>query len=355
MPELPNRTSDVQNDECDRTCSLNEPLCSEDWNDSTSTDSALGMNWKSKCGVKKLTPSPYNRVQSLPSENTPEKVTIDSAQLHHQQSLPSTTYLSQSSETYETQNHSNNLKQTIPMPVSRSNAVCPRVHFHSLGLPSSKLAVVGEQQKSHDFENNQRNVGAHVLFNAPICDNNASLYPDPILWQKFEPPNEGNHNYINTKLCDDVSLESTRAHDAKNDYKTFNHQDKKKDCSFLGSSNLTHNVKNLNFNSDISSQSNPGIEDEYISTHRNTIFSSKSCINDDNKINVPVYETMDINPDCNDVVFKRQESAGILSEAQASSNLEQNNMLEEHCSLRDKSKLDISGGCLLYTSDAADE
>jgi hypothetical protein len=228
------------------------------------------------------------------------------------------------------------------MSVSRSNAPSPRVHFDSLGLPSSKLAALDDQQKSHDFENNQRNVGAHVLSNAPICDNNASLYPDPILWQKCEPPNEGNHKYISTKICDDVSLESTAERDAKENYMTFNHQDMKKEHGLLGSSNLNHNVNTLNSNAGVSSQSKHTFEDEYSSTHRNTKFASKSCVDEDNEISVPVYETIDINPNYN-VVFKRQESTGIFSEAHDSVDLEHNNMLEEHCSLRDKSKFHISG------------
>ena len=262
LPEVPYASSDSPNEEFERTCSFKAPSLSKESNDSTAQNSTVLSTYrKFEGGLAKSTPTSYNRVQSLPSQDSPDKFRVGCAQLQHQQSLPTTTYLSRSSQILKLEQNSNKpLNSNNRQPFSRNNNLGLRVHFDKMGISSYTSNEFDDQENCHEILNNQRNHGAHARLNSPLCDNNFS-YSDSGHHNTCEPSNDGNHGCIDSKLYNNLSFVSTKNGNAEMKCITLNNKNLNENCDYFDSSNIHHKISNLNLDVDLPDrESNVAVE-----------------------------------------------------------------------------------------------
>ena len=120
--------------------------------------------------------STYNRVQSLPNHDTPDKLMKDASQLQHQKSLPSNSYLFLTPDLHQNLNCSINPKQTNILEDSRGDTLDSYVNFISCETHATNSNTLNESSISNYDQNNQRKLGAQDLFCSPTCDNKISYF-----------------------------------------------------------------------------------------------------------------------------------------------------------------------------------
>ena len=219
LPGLSYETFDFPNDDCDRMCSLSEDAVSSygDYNNCTANSSTHGsITSKSDCGASKSNLTVYNRVQSLPSQDTPEKTDIGCTLFSHQQSLPLTSYLSRSSEiVHSHQNGNKSSKQSDMLPVLRGSLLGARVHFDADCVYSSDHSEPHNTDNSKDIENNHSTHGADVRCDLPRSDLLCSTNHDQGYHYRSSLYNENYHKSPSTKTERNLSLGSFKCDDTE--------------------------------------------------------------------------------------------------------------------------------------------
>ena len=345
LPEVPYLSSGSTNDEIGRSPALNGTSSNMDWDISISANStSTCINLKDERDVTKSVAIGYNRVQSLPSQDSSEKSIMEYAHLHHQQSLPATTNLSYSSEIYHKQQHSNKTSEEMSISSAlRSSTVGHRVHFESTDLPSSASMALEGQQNSHEIENNQRNLGAHVRLNSPHCDKDilsrASCHGVTCC------SSTGNsHQYADLQLCHDSTMLSTTIGKSKAGYDTFSDQNLNGDSDYLDSKlENAYNVKNRNcrFDSSLHQESTFDVC-SILDYHRIASESSDSLGNTDHKNSYSISEIEQIKPDAYCVLYEMQDCNGASNDIHGPLALEVADVPEEYYCFSGPPNLEVS-------------
>ena len=149
----------------------------------------------------KLKQSIYNRVQSLPSQDTSEISLEDLAPLHHQQSLPSKTHSSSSSDIETNVNCSIDASQFKKFTNVCGDSFGQYLNFNSCVPSSTNSDTIHEELPKEYSQNNQRNLGAHDILYSQICDYDHSYYKTSPDEQSF--PSERNKAILKTDNCKD--------------------------------------------------------------------------------------------------------------------------------------------------------
>ena len=161
----------------------------------------------------KLKQSIYNRVQSLPSQDTSKISLEDLAPLHHQNSLPSEPYSSSSSDIETNVNCSIDTKKIRKNTNLCGDSFGQYLDFNSCVPSSTNSDTIHEELPKKYGENNQRNLGAHDILYSQICDNDPLYYKTSPDEQSF--PSERNIAIFKTDNCKD-SLYTSSSQDALN-------------------------------------------------------------------------------------------------------------------------------------------
>ena len=236
-------TSETQKKESYRTKFLNTPEYDEGSTFHSSPNSILSnINSKADLEMKQST---YNRVQSLPSQNSSEHLVKDCMPTQlNQQSLPSNTYISLSSELYPTiQSSINESHPESSLSNSSSDTFGLRVHFNSFESRSAHLNDLEYKPNDNYDENNQRNLGAHDVLCSSTCDNNI-LCCNSNHVQKFWPPDRNNQIDVETKMCNQSCFTSSKETSLATHSIISSNQDFNQKYTQLNDTNAIHIVEN---------------------------------------------------------------------------------------------------------------
>ena len=272
--DLQDAISDGEKKGSNQTSLLNAPFYDDDSKPSSSLNFMQPQNNNNVDVSQKQ--STYNRVQSLPNHDTPEKLMKDSSHLQHQKSLPSNSYLFLTSDLHQDLNCSINPKQTNILEDSCGDTLDSYVNFSSSEPHATNSNTLNDSSISNYNQNNQRKLGAQDVFCSPTCDNKISYFVSSHGEEQI--PHERKSRLVkNRKVTEDPLVKEFSATAKQSVSQIY---------SLSDSNNTFLTVEHTLSDNDISGQTHSTCKHDCLTSHHTHDFLSRSndCIYEEDEL-----------------------------------------------------------------------